>query len=101
MKKTLTIILILASTYCFGQDSTAKKDTVIKTVPVYEKSDTVKVGVLYVENGFVKYVDGYAVRKGFAVQNDKGKWQYTEQPKIVGVLNDKRQEMKQKVIDLL
>lgn len=107
MKKLLPVILIVASLTTAAQNTYAQaaqqaaditsnaKDTVV--VALYIKSDTVPVRYMAANNrGYVRLENGYAILKGFA--DSKGK--YMQQPKISGVLNNRKKPVKQ-VIQIL
>lgn len=98
MKIKITILLLVISTAVFAQDSIKSKDTAF--VPVYEKYDTVKASFLYVDaTNTVKYGEGSAILKGFAVKRGSG-FSWAEQPKVFAVLDSKKQLVK-KVLQIL
>ncbi len=91
----LTALLTL--TICaFTQNTVtdAKGNTSSVAVREREMSDTIKgVMIFYGEGtpaeGKVKYCKGSVIRKGFAVEKEKGKWEYVQQPTITAIVDEK------------
>lgn len=117
MKTTMMVVMLLVAAVSFGQTPSAKATEVNKdsskglessvgkippeklktdtiAVPVYQMNDTVKALVYYGDDGKVKYCRGFAVLQGFAVLGKDKKWQWTEKPRIVAALDERKRFIK-------
>lgn len=94
MKKLfIAIVLLIAANSLFAQE---KKDTVTKTVYIYDHTDTVKVETLTYkgEGNNVKWCSpGWQIWKGRAYNEGKTRY-WLENPVLIGGLDDKRKPVK-------
>lgn len=90
----LTTIITFISLFSFAQS--AKQDTVIKTVYIFDHTDTIKVPtLLYKGDGnTVKWCSpGWQIVKGRAYIENKQRY-WVEDPKVIGALDDKQKSVK-------
>ena len=96
------MLTICVSSYGQKKDTVVKRDTAY--VPTYVRTDTLRRNFYYLQNGSpVVYFaeNGYLIIAGYSTRDQQGKWlQWTQEPQIVGVLDEKKKPAR-KVIQIL
>lgn len=104
MRKLIMILIVCVPIFATAQ--TPKKDTVYQQVPVYQHTDTVKIKAALIPagngNNMVIFIaPAYILQTGFAVQVEdptdktKKRLQWTQEPKVSGVLTSKKERIKE------